>query len=304
MESTLESLERIGLLVPSTETPGGYVAIDPDAALYRLFAAEERQVARHKEKLARTRDSIRAIMGDFMNLRAYGRDVIEVETLRSVSQANAFLDDAVSLVKSRECTMHPGGIPPVDLMDDMLLRDSEVMSRGIKVRTLYAQHIAEVPHMGEYLESASQLGMEVRLAAHLPLRMLLFDDSLALLPIDPQDSSQGAFAIRGTELVRSLQSLFDFCWHNATPFEPRSQKSHSEIEITAQEQLIVRMLAAGMKDESIARQLGVSARTLSRTIAAFLDRLGVETRFQAALKVAELGVLNTPATPLSPQPGS
>ncbi|MFJ3707140.1 MULTISPECIES: LuxR family transcriptional regulator [unclassified Streptomyces] len=309
VESTLDSLEAISLLVPSTENPGGYVAIDPDAALSRLFAAEERQVSRHQEQLARTRDSIRAIMGDFMNLRSDGRDVVEIETLRSVSQVNAFLDDAVSLVKSRECTMHPGGIPPVELMDDMLLRDSEVMSRGIKVRTLYAQHIAEVPYMGEYLESASQLGMEIRLAAHLPLRMLLFDVSLALLPIDPQDSSQGAFAIRGIELVRSLQALFDFCWHNAAPLEQRSQNSrsqnpHSEIEITVQEQLIIRMLAAGMKDESIARQLGVSARTLSRTISAFLDRLGVGTRFQAALKVADLGLLDTQDTLTAPPSSS
>ncbi|MEU8837483.1 hypothetical protein, partial [Streptomyces sp900116325] len=192
VESALENLEGVGLLAPSMATPGGYVAIDPDAALSRLFAAEERQVLRHQEQLDHTRDSIRAIMSDFMKLRADERGVLEIEMLRSGSQVNAFLDDAVSVVQSRECTMHPGGIPPVELMDDMLLRDSEVMSRGIKVRTLYAQHICDVPYMGGYLEAASRLGMEVRLAADLPLRMLLFDDNLALLPIDPQDSSQGA----------------------------------------------------------------------------------------------------------------
>ncbi|MFJ8623294.1 LuxR C-terminal-related transcriptional regulator [Kitasatospora sp. NPDC093550] len=292
VEAALDLLERLGLLAASTTAPGGYSAIDPEAALSRLFATEERQVTLHQQQLARTRESIRTIMSGFMRLRAEERGVVEIETLRSGSQVNAFIDDAVSMVQAHESTMHPGGIPPIEVMDDMLLRDQEVVSRGIQVRTLYARHIAEVPHMAEYLTEITRLGMEVRLAAHLPLRMLIFDEGLALLPIDPQDSSRGAFAIRGTELVRSLQTFFDFCWHDAVPLDRGGPDGAAvDVPLTAQEHLIIRMLAAGVKDETIARQLGVSARTLSRTISGLLDSLGVQTRFQAALKISEMGIL-------------
>ncbi|MER8187961.1 helix-turn-helix transcriptional regulator [Kitasatospora sp. NPDC094015] len=296
VEAALDLLERLGLLAPSTTAPGGYSAIDPEAALSRLFATEERQVALHQQQLARTRESIHAIMSGFIRLRAEERGVVEIETLRSGSQVNAFIDDAVSMVQSHESTMHPGGIPPVEVMDDMLLRDQEVIGRGIEVRTLYARHVAEVPHMADYLAEITRLGMDVRISAHLPLRMLIFDEGLALLPIDPQDSSRGAFAIRGTELVRSLQTFFDFCWHDAAPLDRGRPGAAVDVPFTAQEHLIVRMLAAGVKDETIARQLGVSARTLSRTISGLLDTLGVQTRFQAALKIAEMGILDHPTT--------
>lgn len=292
VETTLDELERAGLLAPSTATPGGYIAIDPDAALARLFAAEERQVRLHQEQLTSTRDSIRAIMNDFIKLRADERGVIEIESLRTAEQVNAFLDDVANMVNHRESSMHPGGIPSADLTEEILLRDAEMISRNIKIRSLYAQHVAEVPHMMEYLVSAAKLGMEVRLAPYLPLRMLIFDESLALLPIDPQDSSQGAFVIRGTELVRSLQAFFDFCWQNAVPLQSHTAAGRPNIDLTAQEELIIRMLASGMKDESIARQLGVSTRTLSRIISVFLERLEVSTRFQAGQKISDMGLLS------------
>ncbi len=174
----------------------------------------------------------------------------------------------------------------------MLLRDQEVVDRGIRLRTLYARHVAEVGYMNDYLHELAALGVEVRLAAHLPMRMLIFDDDRALLPIDPADSSQGAFAIHGLELVRSLDTFFDFCWHDAIPLDRVAAEDKAvDTPLSPQEELIVRMLAAGAKDEAIARQLGISARTLSRALSNLLENLGVQTRFQAALKVAELGIL-------------
>ncbi|WP_234104863.1 helix-turn-helix domain-containing protein, partial [Streptomyces venezuelae] len=61
--------------------------------------------------------------------------------------------------------------------------------------------------------------------------------------------------------------------------------------LDSQELVIVRLLADGVKDEAIARHLGVSSRTLSRLVSGLLDTLGVQTRFQAALRITELGLL-------------
>jgi DNA-binding NarL/FixJ family response regulator len=43
------------------------------------------------------------------------------------------------------------------------------------------------------------------------------------------------------------------------------------------------LLVAGLKDETIARQLGVSLRTVQRRIAALMHELGARTRFQAGV---------------------
>lgn len=49
---------------------------------------------------------------------------------------------------------------------------------------------------------------------------------------------------------------------------------------------ILRLLAAGATDESIARHLGISGRTVQRRVRALMDDLGVQTRFQAGVQSA------------------
>jgi DNA-binding NarL/FixJ family response regulator len=49
------------------------------------------------------------------------------------------------------------------------------------------------------------------------------------------------------------------------------------------------MLAAGAKDEQIARALGVSLRTVRRRVAALLADLGVRSRFQAGVEAMRRG---------------
>ncbi|MFE2284657.1 helix-turn-helix domain-containing protein [Streptomyces sp. NPDC059443] len=290
-EQVCDRLSGMGLLSPAPASPCGYATVDPDAALARLFSAEERQTAAHLRHLSDIRSSISSLVHDFSELRGERREAVEIETLATPALVNAFLDDAGSMARTRLRAMHPGGPPPEDLMDDMLLRDKEMEGRGISVEGLYLRRTAEIPYMSAYLVDAVRPGREARTAEYLPLRMILFDDDLAVLPIDPQDSSQGAFAIHGEALVRSLHALYDYCWHNATPVQQAQKISMAEPVLGSQDLVIVRMLADGVKDETIARHLGVSPRTLSRLVSGLLERLGVQTRFQAALRIAESGLL-------------
>jgi DNA-binding NarL/FixJ family response regulator len=52
------------------------------------------------------------------------------------------------------------------------------------------------------------------------------------------------------------------------------------------------MLAAGMKDEKIARSLGISLRTLSRLLSEVMQELGASSRFEAGVRAAKLGWLD------------
>ncbi|MEU1290480.1 helix-turn-helix transcriptional regulator [Kitasatospora sp. NPDC005856] len=294
-EEACERLSASGLLAPSPGAPCGFVTVDPEAALSRLFSAEERLVTAHLQHVARIRTAISSVVHGFPDLRDERREAVEVETLGTPALVNAFLDDAGSMVRSRLRAMHPGGPPPEELIDDMLLRDKEMEGRGIVVEGLYQRRTAAIPYMAAYLADAARPGKGVRVAEYLPLRMILFDDELAVLPINPEDSSQGAFAIHGKELVASLHAFYDYCWHNATPVQHAPAQHASEqqaVALDGQDLVVVRLLADGVKDEAIARQLGISPRTFSRIVSALLDRLGVKTRFQAAMRIAELGMLD------------
>ena len=58
---------------------------------------------------------------------------------------------------------------------------------------------------------------------------------------------------------------------------------------------LVALLAAGAKDDVVARHLGTSTRTLSRRISELMDHLHVRTRFQAGVQAVRLGWLDPSA---------
>ncbi|MQA60571.1 MAG: transcriptional regulator TrmB, partial [Actinophytocola sp.] len=54
---------------------------------------------------------------------------------------------------------------------------------------------------------------------------------------------------------------------------------------------LLTLLAAGVKDETIARQLMISPRTVTRRVAELLDERGARTRFQAGALAQQRGWL-------------
>ncbi|MCP9963343.1 LuxR C-terminal-related transcriptional regulator [Streptomyces somaliensis] len=52
------------------------------------------------------------------------------------------------------------------------------------------------------------------------------------------------------------------------------------------------LLAAGAKDEAIARRLGCSERTLRRLLASLVAKLGADSRFAAGVQAVRLGLLD------------
>jgi len=293
VEETLDRLESVGLLRPAPSTRSGYAAVAPEVALTRLFAMEDRQLARHQEQVAHTRQAITTVMRDFLDLRAPQRRTLEVEALSTTEQVDSFLDGAASLARQDAWWMHAGSIPTAPALDEMLLRDLGMLGAGIEVRALVLHRHARDPLMAGYLRELSLAGAQVRVATHLPQRMLVVDRDLALVPVDPEDSARGALAVHGTELVPTLRALYEHCWTLATPFLEDEAADPGAPEASPVEDVLIRLLAEGVKDDAIARRLGVSSRTLSRMISALLERLGVQTRFQAAIELNRRGRLGS-----------
>lgn len=61
-----------------------------------------------------------------------------------------------------------------------------------------------------------------------------------------------------------------------------------DFELVAKEldQTIIQLLGTGLKDEAIARRVGMSLRTTRRHIADIMKLLGAESRFQAGILAA------------------
>jgi DNA-binding NarL/FixJ family response regulator len=73
------------------------------------------------------------------------------------------------------------------------------------------------------------------------------------------------------------------------PFDPDSAAAAVEHVSEARLRPVVTLLAQGHKDESIARRMGVSTRTVRRFISAAIDALHAQGRFRAGVHAERRG---------------
>lgn len=99
-------------------------------------------------------------------------------------------------------------------------------------------------------------------------------------PLDPELAA-GSLLIRTSALLDALYMFFEMVWDRATPLLLDGSRPGAGPEADGTADDLTPLLAAGLTDEAIARQLGISRRTLQRRIQALMDTLNVRSRYQA-----------------------
>jgi DNA-binding CsgD family transcriptional regulator len=164
------------------------------------------------------------------------------------------------------------------------------LESGLRYRTVFDQALLDDPGVVARIRRDALAGEEGRVLADLPLKLIIVDRKSAILPLMDDASSEqpAALLIRPSVLVDSLVALFEALWRVAAPLRldvPEQEQAQEEQELRT----VVSLLAAGLTDTRIAHTLGVSERTVRRKIAAALENLGVQTRFQAGMRAHERG---------------
>ncbi|MFB0630159.1 response regulator transcription factor [Streptomyces sp. AB3(2024)] len=118
-------------------------------------------------------------------------------------------------------------------------------------------------------------------------RQIVVDGELGFLP----SRSGGALLIREPDLLGYLLDVFQRDWEYAAPFATGPQAAHDISETVKQS--ILALLAKGLKDDSIARRLGISLRTWRRHVSELLLGLGAHSRFQAGVIAERQGLTET-----------
>ncbi|CAM5346861.1 hypothetical protein SAVIM40S_04322 [Streptomyces avidinii] len=163
-----------------------------------------------------------------------------------------------------------------------------LLARGVAVRTVTDRRGTDFPDRARELIALTRLGLQARIGRRLPTDLVLVDRRTCLLPPPPgnDDGSGGAALVFGESLLhRAALPLFESLWARATPVgSPGSP-------LTSDERELLGLLASGLKDETIARRLGVHVHTARRRITRMLEELGADTRFQAGVQAAIRGWL-------------
>ncbi|MDJ0464885.1 helix-turn-helix transcriptional regulator [Streptomyces sp. H27-C3] len=265
--------------------------VAPETALLRLLRREQRRLKDHLAEADRTYGVLDTLADRFLHGGALTQSEVEVEVVTDYRRIQQVLADMSDTMRHDSLSMVPGSLQR-EIPERALDRDRSQVNKGVRVRCIHNQRFTAVPEMAEFFRLKAESGVELRLSPVVPMNMIIADQDIALIPLDPENPSVGAIVARGPALVRSYIALYEYCWHTATPYGDSASTEQGGDGLTEQQQAALRMLATGMKDEKIARSLGVSLRTVSRLLSEVMQELGASSRFEAGVRATRLGWLD------------
>lgn len=164
--------------------------------------------------------------------------------------------------------------------------DHDNLRRGVRYRVIAADRARTTPVLSTQLGSLALAGADVRTMPEVPMDALVIDGMLTVLPSDRTD---GVAMFRLPSVVTTTMELFERVWPSAVPLI--ASELPDAAGLTLRERELLTLLFDGSTDESAAAQLGISVRTVRRTVADIMNRLGARSRFQAGAKAADRGWL-------------
>lgn len=174
-------------------------------------------------------------------------------------------------------------------------REGERLRAGVDFRVIYEPSMWDNSWHAHSTMQAIAAGEQARIFPRLPMKLYIFDEERAVVPLDPVRHSDGSsLIIHPSGLLHALVEVFDIVWSISTPITgargaaPSAEEAGEE-EVSEREHVIISMLAAGASDSRIMHQLGISRSTVTRTIGELCERLHVTTRYQLGAESARRG---------------
>lgn len=164
----------------------------------------------------------------------------------------------------------------------------DLVASGRRSRAIYPVRVLrEAP---EVVRARAEAGEEIRVLPEVPTRMFVIGTTHAVLPEPLGFFDEPRTLIRQQGIVEALALLFELMWERASPVAEHGRSDRDEHDADLR-RLLLEQLAAGARDEQIARALGLSLRTVRRRVAGLMTELGVDSRFQAGVEAVRRGWL-------------
>jgi DNA-binding CsgD family transcriptional regulator/sugar-specific transcriptional regulator TrmB len=291
-ERVLRTLQEELLVIRVAEQPPRWKAAPPRSSLGPLLARRRSELARTELYMEELHELYRSV--------ADQQAPHLVEVLEHADEVNARYWHLLK-GSSRE-VLHLAKPPYVtEPADESGFREAAraAIAEGVLLRSVYeADSFTDEVSLETALQGTAE-GGELRLGSRLPVKLVLFDRTAALLPLHSDRPSAGSLVVHAPAVIDVLVALFESIWERAVPVSlesrhtwPVPRPNSESVEIDERTREILHLMATGMKDDTIARVLGVSRRTVQKHVSEAGFALNAKTRFQIALLAAERGWLD------------
>ncbi|WP_170068083.1 LuxR C-terminal-related transcriptional regulator [Lentzea guizhouensis] len=273
----LEQMRELGLV---RHLPGDvWQAVAPDLAVEALIAAREEANRR-----------ARADVGPLMELYLRNRDEelgdnAFVEVVAGVRAVRELWHTLLRGAREEVCVLDQP--PYVTPLGQHVALEDETRERDVQWRVVYDRSAVDLPGRVTEIIELVAAGERARVTPTLPFKLAVIDKHAAVLPVVNGDVVDKVLLIRPSALLDVLRSTFELYWDKGIPFSPGGiYAAAADVDPN-----LLGLLAAGLTDESIARQLGLAPRTVQRRVRQLMDRCGAQTRFQAGVQAMRRGWL-------------
>jgi sugar-specific transcriptional regulator TrmB len=270
----IDSIEKKGLASHSPERPRRYIAAPPEFALEALV--RQRQI-----DLEHARAAITELKGRARAFADPRENELAVEIIKNRAALSQIFTKVIETARSELLGFQRAPVLNVAIRE---------VPKGVRVRTISDTGFLDMPNGLELLRSAVENDEEVRIFPTLPVKMLIADQRIGLIPLRIDDADGPVLMVRASSLLDGLRSLFELTWEQSTPvaFTQIGKLVVGKIDARLSDaaEQIIPLLAAGLNDKAIAHEAGISAMTLTRRINELMKSFDTRTRFQLGWRAA------------------
>jgi DNA-binding IclR family transcriptional regulator len=288
LRRVLKRLRDKGMVTRSPGRPERFGAVPPDVALGALFLERESELKRarlfadhlhdrHIESVARRHPA------ELVEV-VHGAEAIS----RRVEQVMRSARSQVRFIDKPPYAQPPRALHPVE---------RDLLGEGVGFLGIYDHQALKAHDLLADLEAGVTLGEQARVVAEAPMKMILADRHLGLIPLrTDRPAITSAVVVHRSALLDALGALFACLWDQAVPLALPGSPPAGAGALAPEDARLLALLTTGLPDRSIAKQLGLSYRTFQRRLHALMANLDAHTRFQAGLRAAARGWATLPVS--------
>ena len=278
-------LLELGLVEP--DGAGQLVPVAPSTAATLHLAPLHYQARLQAEAIASTEGEYAAAENVYRTAR---REIgPETRLIRGADSISTVLQAAVDECREELLTIQPGGGRPFELLERAMQKEIPALHRGIRQLTIYQHSVRAHGPTIDYVARVTAEGAGIRTTDEVIDRLIIVDREVAFIPT-AFPRGQEALEIRQPAIVRFLARLFDSVWSRALPWDGSVTAAKPEAVASETQQAIIRMLVMGRTQSRIARELGMSLRTLTTHVGKLSTELGSESPIQLGYLIATRGL--------------
>lgn len=250
---------------------------EPLLLLEHMLAEETARLASGRERLADIGDALMRLRARMHHLDL-GQDTgVQVLSQEVAAPIIDRLADDVDRVDNAVLRVDVGA----GSQDANTQHERDRAGHGQRQRTLLHPAVLDTELGRSRLAMAREASQEQRVSDTIGTEFVVLGDE-AVVTVDRWgDPSAPYLFLTNPVLVRAFASWFETVWQVSPQLRTGA----------VGDEALLRLLALGVKDETIARTSGVSLRTVRRRVAALMDQYGVSTRFQLGAALERAGRL-------------